>query len=213
MNREEWLMSLAKKLHKPFLKAGYEIPGNLRISTGFPSRNATSLKNRTVGQCWADTATADATYEIFISPLLDGALEVAGTLVHELGHACVPTFKHGKPFQRFMDALGLEGKPKATTLGEDLTDLLQSILKALEPYPAGCLRLPEKTQKTQTTRMLKAQCSGCGYTVRAAKRYLDLGSPLCPIQACLHYQEAMLRQVSESDEPQRNTGYQQFRVF
>lgn len=39
----------------------------------------------------------------------------------------------------------------------------------------------EKIRKPQTTRLLKAACSSCGYTVRVTKRWADKGLPVCPL--------------------------------
>lgn len=42
-------------------------------------------------------------------------------------------------------------------------------------------------KKTQSTRLLKAACSSCGYTVRVTKRWADKGLPPCP--TCTTYDE------------------------
>lgn len=39
--------------------------------------------------------------------------------------------------------------------------------------------------KKQTTRLLKAECGQCGYTVRLTKRWLDVGPPGCPTHGAM----------------------------
>jgi len=37
--------------------------------------------------------------------------------------------------------------------------------------------------RKQAARMLKCECSTCGYTVRTARKWLEtVGAPLCPIE-------------------------------
>lgn len=38
---------------------------------------------------------------------------------------------------------------------------------------------PVKLKRKQGTRLLKAYCGKCGYTVRVAKTWLEIGTPLC----------------------------------
>lgn len=44
----------------------------------------------------------------------------------------------------------------------------------------------EKPRKVQSTRLLKACCTSCGYTVRVTKRWADKGLPVCP--TCTTYE-------------------------
>ena len=53
------------------------------------------------------------------------------------------------------------------------------------PLPHACLDTAGESTapKKQKTRMLKYACATCGYTVRTARRWLELaGAPLCPIE-------------------------------
>jgi hypothetical protein len=36
------------------------------------------------------------------------------------------------------------------------------------------------TVSGQSTRMLKAECAECGYTIRLTKKWADVGLPSCP---------------------------------
>jgi hypothetical protein len=39
---------------------------------------------------------------------------------------------------------------------------------------------PDDRPKKQGTRMLKAECPECGYTIRLTKKWADVGLPTCP---------------------------------
>lgn len=180
MNREDWLNIVAGKLAPLFAEQNKTIPSNLRISVGFPSRGALSLKERTVGQCFYTPASADQSFEIFISPVIGEGLRAADILVHELAHAVLPFgTKHNKVFWTLAQALGLTGKATATVAGPELTERLQVILADCEPYPHAAL-VPVVQVKRQVNRMLKTTCPECGYLARVSKQWLEVGPPVCP---------------------------------
>lgn len=83
-HREAWLHAAIAVMQSLFGEHGGNIPANIRVASGFPfgSRKA-------IGQCWPKTASKDGIYEIFISPVLDDPMRVAGVLAHELVHATV----------------------------------------------------------------------------------------------------------------------------
>lgn len=184
MNREAWLQAAVQSLRPIFLGHGYTIP-DLRVSVGWPSAGGLSTKKRTIGQCWFGAMAADGKPQLFISPLLTPDVETAGgvlaTLVHEVCHvAAGPDAKHGPKFVKVMKKLGLEGKPTATTAGEDLIVRFRQILTELGPFDHAAL-VPVKDNKPQTTRMKKCECESCGYVARTVKKWLDaVGPPLCP---------------------------------
>lgn len=183
MNREAWLDAAVAKLRPVFLGHGYEIP-DLRVSVGWPSSGGLATKKKTIGQCWFGTMAADGKPQLFISPLLDSVVEPQGvlaTLVHEVCHVAAGVdAKHGPRFVKVMKKLGLEGKPTATTAGADMIVRFEAMLIELGPFPHSKI-VPVKLPKTQTTRMLKCSCPTCDYTVRLAKKWLDVGEPICPV--------------------------------
>ena len=80
-----------------------------------------------------------------------------------------------------MKAIGLEGKPTAPTEGEGLTQRVNELFTTLGPFPHAAL-VPGKQEKTQSTRMLKAFCGECGYTIRVTQKWIDeSGLPECPV--------------------------------
>jgi hypothetical protein len=179
--REQWLNECAIELVPLIVDASGKEMGNFRISCGYPSRNALSLKRRVVGQCFNSVVSVSGYHELFISPLLDDDMDVAGTIAHELVHANVGTeHGHRKPFIRVVRAIGLDGKPTATVPGELFKKEATAILKKLGPYPHDRLT-PSAKHKAQPTRLIKAGCAECGYVIRVTQKWIEKGLPICPM--------------------------------
>mgnify|MGYP001132472334 CR=1 FL=1 len=88
-------------------------------------------------------------------------------------------------FKRVALGLGLVGPMRATTPGEAFLSAIAPILEAVGPLPHARLDTDGESTapKKQKTRMLKCECATCGYTVRTARKWLELaGAPLCPIE-------------------------------
>lgn len=175
-NREEWLHGLSDLLEQSFQEHELYYPKVLRLSCGWPSKSI----RKVMGQCWTATSAKDGSRQIFVSPTIDDGLHVAGIIVHELIHACLPDGSgHKAPFVRAMHKLGLEGKATATHAGEELKQRLNKLCKELGKYPHSGLKLVD-LEKKQTTRMLKVGCPNCGYVVRTTAKWLEQGTPTCP---------------------------------
>lgn len=180
-NREAWLQKAGEKFIGPLFaaKADAKVP-EVRVSCGFPSRSATSSKRRRIGECWSPKSAADERAQIFISPVLEDAITVLATLIHEYVHA-VDRNEHGHkgPFKRMALAVGLTGKMTATTAGPELAKEIEGWIKDLGPYPHAGLSTMTRTK--QSTRLIKCECDGCGYTVRTTLKWIEAaGAPLCP---------------------------------
>lgn len=179
--REDWLTAGVEELRPVFDAIGKPIPQRIRVACGFP---LDAKRSKAIGQCWADTASADKTIEILISPVLDKPLEVFEVLVHELCHATAGAFNHGTAFRNVAEAMNLmaTGKgrePWKSTKGNTIfVQAYGSIIDSLEAYPHAALTYQEK--KTQATRLLKAFCPTCGYTVRLTQKWASKGLPTCP---------------------------------
>lgn len=169
-SREDWLNRFVAKARPIFAAKGCPIPAKVRVSIGFTSNGA---KGRAIGECWTDAASADGSFEIFIVPGQDDAAEVAAILTHELAHAAVGLAAgHGPVFGKAARALGLVGKLTATTGGPAWEAWALPILKRMGPLPHAKLAGLSSGPKKQTTRMLKATCDACGFTVRGTKSWL-----------------------------------------
>jgi SprT-like family len=179
-NREEWLVAGVEELRPVFGAINKALPEKIRVACGFP---LDAKRSRAIGQCWSDTASADRTVEILISPELADPVEVFEVLVHELCHATHGAMNHGKKFidvasKMLLCAVGSGKQPWKSTKGNDqFIGAYGEMIKSLGDYPHAPLKY--STRKTQGTRMLKACCPTCGYTVRLTQKWADQGLPTC----------------------------------
>ncbi len=179
--RETWLLEAAEGLRPLFVEVGNPVTGPIRVAMSFPSSRALSATKPRIGECWSALASADGTSEIMISPRLDDPLMIVATLAHEIGHAVLGgEVGHKAPFARLMKALGLDGKPTATFAGERFKVFAEPLLTSLGPIPHARLNGRGPIRK-QTTRLIKCECTACGYLARVTRKWLDdVGAPVCP---------------------------------
>lgn len=181
VTREEWLEAAADELgHRVFSPAGHHAP-QVRVSIGFPSKKATSRRNRSDGQCWSRGASEDRLNQIYLSPLLTSSEEIVDVLTHELVHA-VDDCKSGHrgQFWTICKAIGLtKGTPASASADSDLKATIAEICQALGPLPHATLHALD-ADKTQSTRLLKVKCPACGYTCRITAKWIVRGLPICP---------------------------------
>lgn len=177
--REEWLVAAVAELRPQFdYFAAAPAAQRIRVACGFP---ASWKRSKALGECWIDKASSDGTHEILIAPTIENAREVLAVLIHELIHTTPGSFNHGKTFQKSADALGLipcaARGYKATSPGPQFDSMYGAILAGLGPYPHAALNA--STRKTQGTRLLKAFCPSCGYTIRLTAKWANQGLPTC----------------------------------
>lgn len=177
--RQLWLQEVTEELRERFHLVGYQIPDEVRASIGFPSAG---LRGKAIGECWATEASTDAHAEIFLIPTLDDPARIVDVLAHELVHATVGhEAKHGKVFRKCALAIGLEGKMTSTVAGEAFKRWIADMLARIGEYPAGSLNAMTTGRTKQKTRLLKAECGACGYTVRVTRKWVEeAGAPHCP---------------------------------
>ena len=186
-NRESWLNRVAAGMAPLFDALETPLPDRVRVAIGFTSRSA---KGKAIGECWDNRCSGDGHFEIFIRPDLAHApdamaAQIAAILAHELVHAAVEiAAEHGKAFKRIAVGLGLVGPMRATTPGRRLPCCGHADPHGSRPPTPRRLDTDGATTrpKTQATWMLKCACEACGYTVRTARKWLEIaGAPLCPI--------------------------------
>lgn len=177
-NREEWLKTAVAELRPVFDAVSFTLPEKIRVTCGFPSSRARA-NNRFIGEHWSPAASNDNHHEILISPVVDDPVQVFSTLVHELCHAATDGHGHDRVFARCARSLWLEGKPTSTVAGETFKQNFANLLESLGSYPHARLNI-EALRKKQSTRMLKAVCPCCGYTVRLSQAWANQGLPVCP---------------------------------
>jgi len=167
------------------------MPANLRVACSNPSGG---IRNRVRGECVYPQSSADASFEIWISPKMDDAPTVLLVLMHELMHATLhswaPGAGHGPRFARLAKPLGLARPLTSATIatGPDGTKLRGHISRwagQLGDYPhAGVdFAAHDSQRRRQSTRMLKAECltDGCGFKVRMTRTWAAQATPLCPV--------------------------------
>lgn len=173
MTREQWLNAFVDRARVMFESVDAPLPEQVRVSIGHSSKG---VRSKVIGECWAAEASADKVCEIFITPgLQSDASRVAGVLTHELVHAAMGhEAAHGPKFRKPAKALGLEGKMTATTEGEAWHSWADPILDELGPFPGAALSgLLPGGKKKQSTRMIKLECSSCGWSCRTAQKNID----------------------------------------
>lgn len=120
-------------------------PKKWMISCGFAKGS-----KKAIGQCFDPSCTEDKTTHMFVCPSIGDPIRALDILLHEMAHAVVGT-KHGhkKPFIRVIRALGLEGKPTATSAeeGTELHTCLSKLSKELGKYPHSALIKKSKNKK------------------------------------------------------------------
>lgn len=191
ITREAWLVRLCERFIWPLIEKhdGKRAP-KYRVSVGFPKGSRGGKGAHAIGQCWPTQSSADDTVEMFISPELKD-FAAAEVLVHELVHASVGNkAKHGPVFKRLAVAIGLEGPMTATNAGTELAGRIKAWIKVMPEYPHAPL-IPNAGMKKPGSRLLKAQCPCCGYTVRITRQWVDVAPPTCPDPECDCYREAM----------------------
>jgi hypothetical protein len=176
--REQWLQDITGRFRPWFESAGHPLP-EVRVSAGFPSKGS---RSKAIGECWSPTCSEDGLSQIFIHPRKKDTVEVCAILAHELIHAAAGLkCKHHGNFAKLATSLGLLGPMTATTAGPVFVESLTALLDGLGDYPHAQLVAGNTSAgKKQTTRMIKASCHGCGYTVRSTAQWLSKGYPICP---------------------------------
>jgi hypothetical protein len=127
-----------------------------------------------LGQAFDPSISADGTFEVFINPILDRPLDVLAVLAHELAHVWAGIqCGHRGEFARV--ARGID------TAGAWLSNELGDIAQILGAYPHA--KIDPNSRKKQGTRLLKLQCSGCGWTARvsALQAHRLHSASACPV--------------------------------
>lgn len=170
--RENWFNAALPLLkERVFMPEGLKVPDNVRIGVGTLSSRSGKSNSTNIGVCFPAERSESNTIEIFISPELDDSNRVLDVVCHELIHAIDGNQNgHKGPFRTMALAIGLEGKMTSTTASERLNGTLSEIVKEIGEYPHE--KLDTSRQKKQGTRMLKMECSECGWNFRTNKTQL-----------------------------------------
>lgn len=194
-SREAWLKAATDDLRPHFKQAGYPLPDRIRFAIALTSSGR--KVESPAGECWHSSVSADDTWEIIIRADKSDPVEILGILVHELVKTTLPIEAgHGKLYKKASVAIGLQGPARTASPTPLLTHRLGDIAASLGPLPHASLDIakgprpvprPVGAPKKQKARMRKAECTvmgddgkACGYTVRVASIWADMGPPGCP---------------------------------
>lgn len=176
-NRESWLTEISLQV-RPLFK-GFRMPV-YRLTCGWPSRNAVGGGSIRLGECHGPKDDKTGIYDIFVSPLLDDSLEVAGTVMHEMAHvvAGIPAGHKGL-FVTLCKHVGLtKGKPTVAMPGVLLNEKLQRIIEIQGKYPHTKIQLVAKQVKPSSNIALVCTECGCKFSI-ASKWIEQSGMPTC----------------------------------
>lgn len=177
MNREQYLELAATELRATlFEPKGFTVPA-FGVSVGFPGGGKPTKR---IGEHWSPSSSDSGLSQIFINPILDCNSKVLGVLIHEMIHAIYPKDGHGKLFKRCAIAVGLKGPMRSTSESDELKSFLADLIARIGAYPHQKLNL-SGGRKKQSTRMIKMECSSCGYIARTSQKNIESwGAVLCP---------------------------------
>jgi len=190
--REEWLHLVAANYLWPMMKqAGQGEVKTHRISVGFPKGSRGGKGAKAIGQCWHGKTSEDGSHAVFVSPIL-GDFDAVHVLLHELIHVAVGLeCGHKGAFKRLARACGLTGKMTATHPDEGLTAKIGQWLRELPDYPHARMIVTDP-EKKPGSRLIKAACPECRYTVRLSQSWIDVAAPICPDRDCEGYGQEMV---------------------
>ena len=166
MTREQWLTVAAIRLGRTVVSlTSAETPENVRWSVGIPAKKRGRGARGTGQGFFSIHASGESTggqREVFVSPTLDGERAGAAVLVALCEIAA---------------ATG--GRASGLTL-ETATPVADAVLRSMPAYPHDAMRDTRTAGGSTGSRLVKASCPGCGYTVRVTRKWIAVGLPLCP---------------------------------
>lgn len=191
--REQWLnehAGMILDMYAQVMPSNWQPPA-VRVSCGWPGIAPGGRVDCVKGVCYDTTGSADNTHEIFVSPMLSDRLDVLDTLAHEITHAIAGvSHQHDRLFATYGAKIGLlapDGDRARLCAGDKLRAEFERYLSTAPEYPHASLNPPPPqpgeptpTPTPQPTRLLKADCEKCGYTIRVTMKWASRGLPICP---------------------------------
>ena len=177
--REDWLTAAIAELRPIFELHGKPLANNIRVSCGYPLNYK---RNKRLGDCHASTESADKSMEIFIAPVISDESEVFAALLTQLCRTTAGALNYGAAFESIATAVRLDVvRPNGAQIerAHDFAHWYCEMIESLGEYPHAEMSVADI--KTQNTRMLKAFCPACGYTVRLSTKWALIGLPICPV--------------------------------
>ena len=144
------------------------------------------------GERWENTQNKPI-HEINLSAEWLKQNDARETLLHELAHAenhkkgiqDVAGSRHNKKFKAMAEQLGLLVKKPTdhrgfayTSLGPDANAFLTKFAFKRELFQLA--RLATEANSSPGSRLIKCVCPDCGYTIRTAQKWINVGLTTCP---------------------------------
>jgi len=178
-NREAWLQHVITAWRPLFARVGHDPPARIDISVGRPPKSAWT------GCYYPGAASDDGHPSIFVNPVIDDPVRVAGVVVHQLCHVAPGDRRHDLRFKWVAERVGLVGRSTATIEGPLFLQVVPGLVERYGPYPHAALRqLRGLDKKPPGSRLIRVRCLGCGYAMRVTQRWLDIAVPVCPNPRC-----------------------------
>lgn len=206
MVREDWLLAAIEELRPRFEAIGFPLPPVIHVSTGFAL--AGKVENANIrAVTFADFVNDDGNLSVFMSPFEKDTAQVIMVLIHELIHVALNNQDgHTKRFREAALLLGLVPPLLSLHATVELEADALRLAAKLGDYPhAGMDKLRELITGTgprdgktgpqsetpnskfwsapprQRNRQIRCQCTACGYTLRASRKWIDVKVPVCPV--------------------------------
>lgn len=176
MNREQWLTDLSEQV-VPLFK-GFQLQP-FRLTMGWPISRGAPGRKQVIGECHALESSTGGVHELFISPVLEEPLKVAGVVCHELAHVAAGVKAgHAKDFVKVCRHVGLtSGKPTQVMPGERLNESLRRIVAKLGEYPHKAMKLALTEKKPSSGVTLRCEC---GFRCSTSRKWVEgVGVPTC----------------------------------
>jgi len=171
MNREQWLQKLAASALPKIssrLDMADEEPA-VKLSCGFPAQQG--KRNKVGAQLIPPAASDEFNAEIFVSPEISDAEQVAKLVLPLLAAAAAGDYKRGAAYRSALSRTGLN-TPNLPTWAEMLVERMPE-------YPHAAITLPDR--KKQSTRLIKVACLNDNYITRISRATVEaMGCPICP---------------------------------
>jgi len=151
------------------------------------------------GNSWREPKSIKANtdvswHEINLSAEHLDTCDVGELIIHEMAHAenhtlgirdCTGGRMHNKHFKVMAERLGLLVKPRSKSVGFGYTELgpdAKAFLTKIAFRRDVFLRHRNERvagPKSGGSRMIKCECTGCGYVARITQKWIDVGLPTC----------------------------------
>jgi hypothetical protein len=175
--REAWLQAALTRITKGW-PVGADLPENVRVSVGFP----VNARGRGAGRITEHHAARESTggfVEIFVSPTVADAATVARALAHEAALVAL-----NRP-ARGAEVAMIEGRAEraVATLPAYPHDAMSGPRRVGSAGIVADAAGGETAAPGPGSRLIRVRCPECGYTLRAARRWLTVTVPCCPADA------------------------------